>query len=52
MEELLEKQRRIGIYEAEVRYLIEFSKINEIRNQYLKKYKIVRKQLKSMKIER
>lgn len=34
-DDLLEKQRRIGIYEAEIRYLGEFAKINEIRNSYL-----------------
>lgn len=34
-DDLLEKQRRIGIYEAEIRYLGEFAKINEIRNLYL-----------------
>lgn len=33
--ELLEKQRRIGIYEAETRYLGEFAKINEVKNRYL-----------------
>ena len=32
--DLLELQRRIGIYEAEIRYLGEFAKINEVKNQY------------------
>lgn len=35
LDDLLEKQRRIGIYEAETRYLGEFAKINEIKNVYL-----------------
>lgn len=33
--DLLEKQKRIGIYEAEIRYLGEFVKINEVKNRYL-----------------
>lgn len=35
IDELLGKQKRIGIYEAEQRYLGEFGKINKIRNQYM-----------------
>lgn len=31
---LLEKQKWVGIYEAEIRYLIEFGKINAKKNQY------------------
>lgn len=34
-DDLLGKERRIGIYEAEIRYLGEFAKINEIKNLYL-----------------
>lgn len=34
IDDLLQKQRRIGIYEAEIRYLGEFGKINEIRHRY------------------
>lgn len=34
-DDLLEKERRIGIYEAEICYLGEFSKINKIKNLYL-----------------
>lgn len=33
--DLLELQRNIGIYEAEIRYLREFAKINEVKNQYI-----------------
>lgn len=35
IDDLLEKQRCIGIYEAEIRYLVEFKKINDIKNQYM-----------------
>lgn len=37
LQELLDKQRRIGLFEAEQRYLTEFGKINNVKTHYIEK---------------